>query len=132
MVGHMKAQITFVGIIIPFFLSMSGSIMAQSPYGWRGPERNGIYPEVGLLKTWPESGPELLWETDDAGSGHSSPVIRGEYLYITGLNTSKNKEIFSAFTIKGKKLFEVPYGKPSATTYPETALPRLFLVTRPT
>ena len=33
--------------------------------GWgqfRGPERNGVSAEAGLLQEWPENGPELLWE----------------------------------------------------------------------
>ncbi len=25
---------------------------------WRGPERDGIYPDKGLLKQWPAEGPE--------------------------------------------------------------------------
>jgi len=31
-------------------------------YGWRGPGRTGVYNETGLMKTWPSSGPSLLWE----------------------------------------------------------------------
>ena len=46
-----------------------------TPYGWRGPTRNGVYPESGLLKQWPTEGPELLWESLDAGKGYSSPVV---------------------------------------------------------
>ena len=25
-----------------------------TPYGWRGPEHNGYYPDKGLLNEWPE------------------------------------------------------------------------------
>ena len=33
---------------------------------WRGPDRNGISPETGLLKTWPKAGPPLAWTFADA------------------------------------------------------------------
>ena len=29
---------------------------------WRGPDRDGISRETGLLKQWPEGGPKVLWE----------------------------------------------------------------------
>lgn len=34
----------------------TGVLYAQSPYGWRGPERDGVYFENGLLKEWPSEG----------------------------------------------------------------------------
>ena len=30
---------------------------------WRGPERNGISTETGLLREWPKGGPKLLWDS---------------------------------------------------------------------
>jgi len=59
-------------ILALFFAAMLISLHAQIQWrndsnGWRGPARNGIFPETGLLKSWPDAGPELLWETLDAG-----------------------------------------------------------------
>lgn len=93
---------------------------AQTPYGWRGPTRDGIYPESGLLKNWPTDGPEQLWETLDAGKGYSSPVIVDNHLYLTGMNEDETMEIFSAYTLEGKKVYEIEYSKPWDQTYPET------------
>jgi len=45
---------------------------------WRGPRRDGISNEKGLLQSWPEGGPELLWKADDLGKGWSSPIIVGD------------------------------------------------------
>jgi len=50
------------------------STSAQSPYGFRGTDRNGFYNETGLLKSWPSEGPELLWKTMDAGKGYFCPI----------------------------------------------------------
>ena len=35
---------------------------------WRGPQRNGVSQESGLLQLWPESGPKLVWRVDDLGA----------------------------------------------------------------
>ena len=42
---------------------------------WRGPERNGISQESGLLKQWPAEGPKLLWQVNDIGDGYSTPAV---------------------------------------------------------
>jgi outer membrane protein assembly factor BamB len=51
---------------------------------WRGPNRDGISKEKGLLKEWPKGGPKLVWTFKDAGSGYSQPVIASERLYLSG------------------------------------------------
>lgn len=98
----------------------TGVLYAQSPYGWRGAHRDGIYEETGLLKVWPADGPELLWSALDAGKGHTSPVIVSDRLYITGMNEDETREIFSAYTLTGKKVYEVAYSPVWGGSYPET------------
>lgn len=51
---------------------------------WRGPRRDGISDEKGLLASWPPDGPKPLWKIDGLGKGWSSPIIVGERIYITG------------------------------------------------
>ncbi len=49
---------------------------------WRGPERNGISQETGLLQQWPGAGPKLLWQVKDIGAGYSTPAVKGDRLYV--------------------------------------------------
>ncbi|HUU19128.1 MAG TPA: PQQ-binding-like beta-propeller repeat protein [Sedimentisphaerales bacterium] len=51
---------------------------------WRGPNRDGICTETGLLKSWPEEGPKLLWELTGLGKGYSSLTIVDGRLYTMG------------------------------------------------
>jgi outer membrane protein assembly factor BamB len=51
---------------------------------FRGPNRDGQSSEKGLLQTWPEGGPKLLWTIKTCGVGYSSPAIVGDRLYLTG------------------------------------------------
>jgi hypothetical protein len=37
---------------------------------WRGPKRDGLSTETGLLKQWPSGGPKLLWNVEGLGSGY--------------------------------------------------------------
>ena len=52
--------------------------------GWRGPARNGKSAETGLLKTWPEGGPALLWKASGIGKGFSSVAVVKGTVYATG------------------------------------------------
>jgi len=51
---------------------------------WRGPNRDGICSETGILHKWPEGGPKLLWEIAGLGIGYSSMAIVDGKLYTMG------------------------------------------------
>jgi outer membrane protein assembly factor BamB len=46
----------------------------------RGPNYDAISPEKGLIETWPESGPPILW-TRDLGQGYSGFVAAGQRVW---------------------------------------------------
>src|SRR4051794_18088216 len=68
---------------------------------WRGPDRTDVSKETGLLKTWPDGGPELLWTFDEAGVGYSGPAVVGEFLYTMGAD--HGKEYLYALDLKTRK-----------------------------
>jgi len=51
---------------------------------WRGPERNAVSTEKGLLKSWPEGGPRLAWKAQGLGGGYGSLSIAGGRIYGMG------------------------------------------------
>jgi len=81
---------------------------SQNSNQWRGPNRDGIYNETGLLKTWPAEGPKLLWHYDQLGDGHSSASITESKIYTSGMKESTGY-VF-CFDFDGKLLWEVAYG----------------------
>src|SRR5437773_7006102 len=69
----------FIAVIFGFFSLVAAA--ADWPQ-WRGPQRNGISQETGLLKEWPKDGPKLLWQRKDIGFGYSTPAVVGGRLYL--------------------------------------------------
>ena len=47
---------------------------ANSPQ-FRGPTRDGIYPESGLAGQWPEAGPKRLWAAKGLGESYASLTV---------------------------------------------------------
>ncbi len=78
---------------------------------WRGPLRNGISQEKGLLKEWPQEGPKLLWQMNDAGSGYSTPAVASERFYLIS-NEGVEKEFVQSRAVKdGKQVWTTRVGK---------------------
>jgi outer membrane protein assembly factor BamB len=71
--------------VFAFSLLVTASFGADWPQ-YRGPQRNDISAETGLLKKWPDGGPRLLWTFKNAGIGNSGPAIVGDRLYTIGAN----------------------------------------------
>jgi outer membrane protein assembly factor BamB len=90
---------------------------------WRGPNRDGISRESGLLKEWPTGGPTLLWQQKNIGSGYSTPAIVGDRLYLLS-NKGMDDEFVQALDVKdGKQVWSTTIGKvgpnaPNAPQYP--------------
>jgi outer membrane protein assembly factor BamB len=51
---------------------------------WRGPNRDGISPETGLLQKWPKAGPALAWKATNLGTGYSSVSVAAGRVYTMG------------------------------------------------
>lgn len=83
---------------------------------WRGPRRDGISDETGLLAQWPEGGPKRLWTIDGLGKGWSSPIIVRDRLYITG-DVGEDLVIF-AFTLDGTPVWRTTNGAYWKNPYP--------------
>ena len=78
---------------------------------WRGPERNGIAQDTGLLKEWPEGGPELLWQVKDLGSGYSTPSVVGERIFLQN-NRGMDNEFVQVLRVQdGSPIWSTRLGK---------------------
>lgn len=110
----MKQLINCILLSLIFTITFSQKISQ-----WNGPNRDGIFPETGLLKKWPEGGPALILKIEGVGRGYSQPVVSNNIIYITGIKQD-TMDVLSAYDFKGKLIWETEYGHIWSGTYPDT------------
>jgi len=93
-------------------------IIAQEATQWRGENRDGNYNETGLLKTWPDGGPTLLWHTESLGDGYASVAVDNKRVYTAGSLAGKGN-IF-AFSPEGQPEWTTVYGDEFIESFPGT------------
>jgi len=84
-------------------LTLASTSFATDWPQWRGPHRDGISSETGLLAEWPKDGPKMLWEIKDVGAGYSTPAVVGDRLYLMG-SEGLDKEFVQARAVADGKL----------------------------
>ena len=77
---------------------------------WRGPKRDGVSLEKGLLKAWPKEGPKLAWQVKDIGSGYSTPVVVGSRLYVLSNEGLENEFVRAYSAASGKLIWSTRLG----------------------
>jgi len=111
----MKKHILLLVAFIPLLsIAQENAAIEQ----WRGPDRNGVYPDTNLLTHWPEKGPELLWVLKDIPAGHSSATIANNTIFLTGLADSM--DVLIASDMNGKLKWQIPYGRAWHADFPES------------
>jgi outer membrane protein assembly factor BamB len=101
------------------FLALAGAAvvaptLADDSPQFRGTDRTGVSREGGLLKSWPEGGPKLLWTSRNLGEGHATPsVARGKIFgmglresgeYVWALDEETGKELWATKIAEGIEL----------------------------
>jgi len=66
---------------------------------YRGPNRDNISLEKGLLTTWPDNGPKVAWEKSGFGEGYSSVSLAGDTIFTMG--TQGGQEMLFALDREG-------------------------------
>ena len=95
-------------IILFVILFVTDNTISAQIYQWRGPFRNGIYPDKGLKKTWPANGPELIWSFEGLGAGHGGAGIGADKIFVLGMPDSTG--MLYAFDFGGKLVWKKKYG----------------------
>jgi len=99
--------------ILPGLLTIALAGQQPAPaewFQWRGPNRDGISAETGLLQEWPKSGPAQVWKIAGVGNGYSSFSTSGGRLYTLGAR-SGNEYVIAIDRATGKKVWETLNGR---------------------
>jgi outer membrane protein assembly factor BamB len=99
---------------------------------WLGAERDGIWRETGIIQSFPDDGPRVLWRVS-AGYGYSSPTVADGKVYLSdyvveegeimnnpsGRSPLKGRERVRCFDAEtGREIWSHSYEEPYFISYP--------------
>jgi len=76
---------------------------------WRGPNLDGKSTETGLMSSWPEDGPPLLWQVEGLGTGFAGVSVAGGRIYTMG-RLGGMEHVMAFHGADGSKLWSTPLG----------------------
>ena len=88
---------------------------------WRGPNRDDISPDTGLLQQWPKEGPPLAWKHTGMGAGFSSVTIEDGRIFTMG-DLDGAQWLIALKLDGGDELWKARVGEPVGAR-PTTAAP---------
>jgi outer membrane protein assembly factor BamB len=110
----MKVKVMFTAIVL--MVVACSSLAADWPQ-YLGPNRNSTSPEKGLLRSWPENGPEVLW-TVAVGKGFGGPVIKDGKVYLLDRDDKVGDNLRCFDLSDGKELWNFAYDAPGRVMFP--------------
>jgi len=107
------------GIIILVFVIFTGSvnIFAQDWPQYLGPHRNSFSDQEGILRSWPENGPEILW-TANIGIGYGGPVVKDGKVYLLDRDDMVGDKLRCFDLFSGEELWNFAYEAPGSVMFP--------------
>ncbi|MEW4489501.1 PQQ-binding-like beta-propeller repeat protein [Thalassoglobus sp. JC818] len=82
-----------------------------------GSQRNSTSTETGILRSWPDSGPEVLW-TVDVEKGYGGPVVKDGRVYLLDRDDEVG-DILRCFEFSnGEELWSYAYNAAGSVMFP--------------
>lgn len=76
---------------------------------WRGPNRDGKSADTGLLRSWEQAPPKLVWKATGIGAGFSTVSVAGERIFTMG-DLGEEQFVFALSRADGKILWRAKIG----------------------
>ena len=103
----MKKVSVLAGAVL---LSVTALHAADWPQ-WQGLDRTRLSKETGFLKTWPASGPPLVWTSTGLGAGFGSMSIAGDRVFVQGMRGGRSV-VLALNRADGKEVWSKALGAP--------------------
>ena len=113
----MKLSKNYIPLLLFFVLASLGNSYAQDWAQYLGPNGNSTSDQKGILRSWPESGPEVLWTTN-VGIGYGGSVVKDGKVYLLDRDDEIGDNMRCFDLSSGKELWNFAYDAPGSVMYP--------------
>jgi outer membrane protein assembly factor BamB len=103
-------------LIAAIVMIATGGSVADWPQ-YLGPNRNSISDQKGILRSWPENGPQVLW-TVSVGKGFGGPVVKDGKVYLLDRDDKVGDNLRCFDLSNGKELWNFAYDAPGRVMFP--------------
>ena len=110
----MKRRARIVALLVTLPVA---SVLAADWPGYQGPRRDGSSTEKGILRTWPEAGPKVLW-TVPLGIGFGGPAVSRGMVYLLDRDDKVGDTLRVYDLATGKELWTFAYDAPGRFEFP--------------
>ncbi len=109
-----KYKVFIPGLVL---LVCPALVYAQDWPQYLGPNRNSTSAQKGILQSWPENGPEVLW-TVDVGIGFGGPVVKDGKIYLLDRDDKVGDNLRCLDLNSGNELWNFGYAAPGSVMFP--------------
>jgi len=113
----MKIKSIRVSIMAVLLFAGITGVSAQDWPQFLGPKRNSSSDQKGILRTWPQQGPEVQW-TVDVGIGFGGPVVKDGKVYLLDRDDKVGDNLRCFDLASGKELWNFNYPAPGSVMFP--------------
>ena len=111
-----RVRLPFI-VMVAILVIVGVDSNAQDWPQFLGPERNSTSPQKGLLKSWPERGPDVLWSVN-VGMGYGGPVVKNGKVYLLDRDDDVG-DMMRCFNLQtGEELWNFNYDSPGTLPFP--------------
>ena len=111
----MKKRKIFIPVV--FLFVCMANVYAQDWPQYLGPHGNSTSDQKGILRTWPQNGPEVLW-TVNMGIGYGGPVVKDGKVYLLDRDDKVGDNLRCFDLSSGKELWNFSYEAPGSVMFP--------------
>ncbi|MDX9928913.1 MAG: PQQ-like beta-propeller repeat protein [Bacteroidales bacterium] len=113
----MNRTIIIPVIAIAAMIMTEGQVKAQDWPQYLGPGRNSISTQKNIIHSWPEKGPEILWDVT-VGIGFGGTAIRDGKVYLLDRDNALGDKMRCFDLESGKELWSYGFGSPGESPFP--------------
>ena len=111
----MKQYKILIQVVI--VITCLSNVQGQDWPQYLGPNRNSESDQKGILRSWPENGPEILWIAD-VGIGYGGPVVKDGKVYLLDRDDEVGDKMRCFDLSSGEELWKFEYEAPGSVMFP--------------